>query len=334
MKGSLSTSVTKTLDFSSEISTINIKNNGTSSTINKKKRKSSFDDSKSFAFISHSQETFLSNEPDIDNARLARRKRRRTSPTELAILQNEFKKGTTPNKQRRIQIANRVDMTEKAVQIWFQNKRQAMRKVQNQNSKEFIIEVNNDDYSVNNAILDADESNENDDENDDDEIIDNHNLIQDDANESNSSNSSNSSELVENKENINPLSDKLPPTGTFSPNSNLSKISILKFNKKIPLTDITNNINTTGNAGQTFKFKSTNFGLIAHNSNNSRRQKPTMKLKIKLNGTNITNSNKSTNIINKAINNTINNITNHSDFHNSVVFKKQNLVVFNDATGI
>ncbi|EGW30143.1 uncharacterized protein SPAPADRAFT_57590 [Spathaspora passalidarum NRRL Y-27907] len=86
---------------------------------------------KSYAFISHSPATFPSQEPAIDNAPLARRKRRRTSPNELAILNQEFEVGTTPNKLRRIEIAAKVNMTEKAVQIWFQNKRQSLRKQSN-----------------------------------------------------------------------------------------------------------------------------------------------------------------------------------------------------------
>lgn len=85
-------------------------------------------EAKSYAFISHSPTTFPSQEPSIDNVSLARRKRRRTSPNELSVLNEEFKRGQTPNKARRIEIAEKVMMTEKAVQIWFQNKRQAMRK--------------------------------------------------------------------------------------------------------------------------------------------------------------------------------------------------------------
>ncbi|CCG25149.1 Yox1 homeodomain-containing transcriptional repressor [Candida orthopsilosis Co 90-125] len=84
-----------------------------------------------YAFISHSPATFPSQEPDIDNAPLARRKRRRTSPHELNILNKEFELGSTPNKARRVEIAKVVHMTEKAVQIWFQNKRQALRKQSN-----------------------------------------------------------------------------------------------------------------------------------------------------------------------------------------------------------
>lgn len=86
--------------------------------------------SSNIAFISHSPSTFPLQDPSIDNAQLARRKRRRTSPGELSILESEFKKCYKPNKLAREQIAGKVGMTEKAVQIWFQNKRQSQRKQQ------------------------------------------------------------------------------------------------------------------------------------------------------------------------------------------------------------
>ncbi|CCH46894.1 Homeobox protein aristaless-like 4 [Wickerhamomyces ciferrii] len=86
---------------------------------------------KSYAFISHSPSTFPLQEPSIDNHQLARRKRRRTSPLELSILQDEFEKGSTPNKARRLEIAKNVNMTEKAIQIWFQNRRQTLRRQSN-----------------------------------------------------------------------------------------------------------------------------------------------------------------------------------------------------------
>lgn len=86
----------------------------------------------SYAFISHSPSTFPLQCPTIDNASLARRRRRRTSPAELAILNAEYQVGSTPNKLRRLDIALKVNMDEKAVQVWFQNKRQHMRKQANQ----------------------------------------------------------------------------------------------------------------------------------------------------------------------------------------------------------
>lgn len=93
-----------------------------------KRKASNTSPSRDFAFISHSPATYPSQEPSIDNALLARRKRRRTSPHELAILNLEFLLGSTPNKVRRGEIAAKVNMSEKAVQIWFQNRRQALRR--------------------------------------------------------------------------------------------------------------------------------------------------------------------------------------------------------------
>ncbi|EJS42461.1 yox1p [Saccharomyces arboricola H-6] len=83
---------------------------------------------RAFAFITHSQETFPKKEPKIDNAPLARRKRRRTSSQELSILQAEFEKCPAPTKEKRIELADCCHMTEKAIQIWFQNKRQAVKR--------------------------------------------------------------------------------------------------------------------------------------------------------------------------------------------------------------
>ena len=106
-----------------------------------------------FAFISHSSLTFPTREPEIDNMQLARRRRRRTSPTELNILETEFNRCFKPSKVVREDIARRVSMTEKAVQIWFQNRRQSYRKHQQRDQN-----LNNDD-DVNNL---ANNTNEND----------------------------------------------------------------------------------------------------------------------------------------------------------------------------
>lgn len=229
-------SVTTPISTTSTSSTLSASSTSLSST--PKKKRNLVDESKSFAFISHSQKTFLSNEPDIDNARLARRKRRRTSPIELSILKEEFKKGMTPNKQRRISIAEKVDMSEKAVQIWFQNKRQSLRKSQN-----VLMSNNCENSSISTSI-----SNNNSDT--DDENKENDNLIDDDKDKDD-----------ENKFSI------------ITPNN-----SIIRK----PLNDITNSsLLQNSPTSQTFKFKSTDFGLINHNSSNSRKQKPIMKLKMK-----------------------------------------------------
>ena len=94
---------------------------------------------RAFAFITHSQETFPKKEPKIDNAPLARRKRRRTSSQELSILQAEFEKCPAPSKEKRIELADSCHMTEKAVQIWFQNKRQAVKRQRIATSKSSAI---------------------------------------------------------------------------------------------------------------------------------------------------------------------------------------------------
>lgn len=63
-----------------------------------------------------------------DEGQVVRRKRRRTSPHELSILESEFRNCPKPCKQVREEIASRVGMTEKNVQVWFQNKRQSCRR--------------------------------------------------------------------------------------------------------------------------------------------------------------------------------------------------------------
>lgn len=89
---------------------------------------STSENKRAFAFITHSQETFPTKEPKIDNAPLARRKRRRTSTQELNILQAEFNQCSAPDKRKRQELAERCNMSEKAIQIWFQNKRQASKR--------------------------------------------------------------------------------------------------------------------------------------------------------------------------------------------------------------
>ncbi|KAH0611193.1 uncharacterized protein H6S33_011620 [Morchella sextelata] len=82
-----------------------------------------------YAFITHSQETLPRNlPPSIDNANLARRRRRRTSVHDQAILEEEYRICDRPDKTKRKEISSRVQMGEKEVQIWFQNKRQSARR--------------------------------------------------------------------------------------------------------------------------------------------------------------------------------------------------------------
>ncbi|KAF3932137.1 hypothetical protein ABW20_dc0107793 [Dactylellina cionopaga] len=82
-----------------------------------------------FAFITHSPATLPNNlPPDVDDASLARRRRRRTSGKDQAILEAEFAKCDRPGKDKRQEIAVRIGLQDKQVQIWFQNRRQTNRR--------------------------------------------------------------------------------------------------------------------------------------------------------------------------------------------------------------
>lgn len=51
------------------------------------------------------------------------KKRNRTTPEQLALLEEVFAKNTTPNAATREALAEKLDMTPRSVQIWFQNRR-------------------------------------------------------------------------------------------------------------------------------------------------------------------------------------------------------------------
>lgn len=51
------------------------------------------------------------------------KKRQRATPQQLSVLRTEFLINSTPNAKTREEIGQRIDMTERSVQIWFQNKR-------------------------------------------------------------------------------------------------------------------------------------------------------------------------------------------------------------------
>jgi hypothetical protein len=54
---------------------------------------------------------------------LNKKKRQRTSPDQLAILEQIFQTDKMPNQQTRVQLADQLGMSSRRVQIWFQNKR-------------------------------------------------------------------------------------------------------------------------------------------------------------------------------------------------------------------
>jgi hypothetical protein len=49
-------------------------------------------------------------------------KRQRATQDQLVTLENEFSKNPTPNAATRERIASEINMTERSVQIWFQNR--------------------------------------------------------------------------------------------------------------------------------------------------------------------------------------------------------------------
>lgn len=51
------------------------------------------------------------------------KKRQRATPSQLQLLKKVFETTQTPTAETRLQISKEIDMTERSVQIWFQNKR-------------------------------------------------------------------------------------------------------------------------------------------------------------------------------------------------------------------
>ncbi|GAA5870461.1 hypothetical protein JCM1840_004730 [Sporobolomyces johnsonii] len=62
------------------------------------------------------------------------KRRRRTTPAELAILEDEFRKNSRPDQGERGRIAQRLGMTGRAVQVWYQNRRQKEKKESSSNA--------------------------------------------------------------------------------------------------------------------------------------------------------------------------------------------------------
>ncbi|TVY12779.1 Homeobox protein YOX1 [Lachnellula arida] len=57
-----------------------------------------------------------------------KQRRKRTSPSDQAILEAEYKLNPKPSKAARVEIVEKVTLNEKEVQIWFQNRRQINRR--------------------------------------------------------------------------------------------------------------------------------------------------------------------------------------------------------------
>lgn len=63
-----------------------------------------------------------SSQGTVDNPLIPKR-RRRTSPEELAVLERFFTDCPLPTQAQRAQLASKVGMTGRALQVWFQNRR-------------------------------------------------------------------------------------------------------------------------------------------------------------------------------------------------------------------
>ncbi|KAF1815040.1 hypothetical protein P152DRAFT_456078 [Eremomyces bilateralis CBS 781.70] len=81
------------------------------------------------AFLNHSQDTLLKQlPPDVDNKPLVRQKRRRTSPSDQKVLEDEYQRNPKPDRATRTALAQKVALGQKELQIWFQNRRQSDRR--------------------------------------------------------------------------------------------------------------------------------------------------------------------------------------------------------------
>ncbi len=60
----------------------------------------------------------------IERTGHSRSKRKRTSPDQLVILNSVFQASRYPSTEKRQELAVQLGMSPRAVQIWFQNKRQ------------------------------------------------------------------------------------------------------------------------------------------------------------------------------------------------------------------
>ncbi|GAA5835233.1 hypothetical protein JCM3766R1_006909 [Sporobolomyces carnicolor] len=69
----------------------------------------------------------------VENPLIPKR-RRRTSPTELAILEEEYQRNPRPDQPERAKIAQRLGMTNRSIQVWYQNRRQKDKKDSSSNA--------------------------------------------------------------------------------------------------------------------------------------------------------------------------------------------------------
>ena len=71
-----------------------------------------------------------------------KRKRQRTSPKQLLILETTFQHNRTPDFQTRTILSKQLGMTPRRIQIWFQNKRAKLKKQKQEGNTEHNFESN------------------------------------------------------------------------------------------------------------------------------------------------------------------------------------------------
>ena len=77
----------------------------------------------------HEGENTTTTAPSLRASRRSRAKtkRKRASPSQLAVLNRVFNQTYFPSTELRNELGKQLDMNPRTVQIWFQNKRQALR---------------------------------------------------------------------------------------------------------------------------------------------------------------------------------------------------------------
>jgi hypothetical protein len=58
---------------------------------------------------------------------VVKRERRKTSDFQLVALHDEFATNPIPNRHERIKLSQKINMSPRAIQVWFQNKRQQLK---------------------------------------------------------------------------------------------------------------------------------------------------------------------------------------------------------------
>ena len=64
-------------------------------------------------------------------------KRKRASPSQLSVLNHVFSQTSFPSTELRIELGKQLGMSQRTVQIWFQNKRQSLRARERHTEKSF-----------------------------------------------------------------------------------------------------------------------------------------------------------------------------------------------------